>query len=145
MNSTTPEIITTRIGTSILAAMMSAPFALETIFCHALPPGSTEYSALRAEVTAEHYDALRIDEYAIRYVFDFKPPDRCQDWLFCRSGMVGLKSELSDKRQGEAWLVDARKLEYYVPDSGVHAERVSILGRRFGTLLREPGELHFIP
>lgn len=129
----------------MLSAVMPVPFVLEVAFCRPIPTDSTMYATLRSRVSQTPYRVLEFDEYALRYVFDFNPPIDSQDWLQCRSGAALSESSVAQKPAGEAWLVDARKLELYVPSAGVRAERAMIFGRRFGTLVRHPGELYFLP
>jgi hypothetical protein len=124
----------------VLSAM-----ATPSVLCKPPQSDSPSYMALRSRVSQTPFRVLEFDEYALRGVFGFNPPPNSQSWLTCRSGADRVPSSFADKGAGEAWLVDSCKLEHFVPDAGFKADRVTLLGHRFGTLIRRPGELHFIP
>lgn len=73
---------------------------------------------------------LFLDEYAIRYFYDFRPPEHTLDWLHCRDPR-SLTSLLEDKPAFASWLVDTKKLALYVPDSGVSLRPLVFLGKKF--------------
>src|SRR5207247_2442248 len=76
---------------------------------------------------------LCVDEYGLRYVFDFRPPQNYQDWVWRNSITKGWLTRLSEKSPDDIWVVNTLKLEFYVQDSGVRAERASLLGHSFGS------------
>lgn len=103
------------------------------------------YARLRAEAAAAQPTRLLVDENAARFIYDFRLPPGARDWLLNRTCEQGMLGRIAVKPPGEAWLVDERKLELYVPDSGVHAECFRLAGHRFSTWLRHPQRVRFIP
>jgi hypothetical protein len=98
-----------------------------------------------AALQAEPGRRLLLDEYAARYVFDWKLPAGSEDWLHCHwSASVPAPVRLAHKPASDVWLVDAQKLEAYIPDSGVTCQRIKLFGHTT-SLLRYTGDLRVVP
>jgi hypothetical protein len=85
---------------------------------------------------------LFLDEHAIRYFYDFRPPAHTLDWLHCRDPR-SLISRLEDKPAAASWLVDSKKLALYVPDSGVTLRPLVLLGRKFYSFSSNQSEIRY--
>jgi len=55
-----------------------------------------------------------------------------------------METYLRDKPPADAWLINSIKLDLYVPDSGVRAERVRFLGHVFSTHIARPGDVRLV-
>jgi uncharacterized membrane protein len=107
------------------------------------PEPAAYYTKVRETATL-HTGPLLVDEVAARFVYDFQLPSNARDWLHSRATQGTMMSPLATKPPGEAWLVDTRKLDLYVPDARVRAERAIFLGRSYSTIIARPGELRFL-
>ena len=109
---------------------------------------SIDAAPLRARLSAYETEGRRllIDEYAARYVYDWRLPAGAQDWLHCHWDpfLPYRPPKVAEKPSDEVWVIEASKLEMYVPDSAIINERVTLFGHK-SSLFRDRGDIRIIP
>lgn len=88
---------------------------------------------------------LFLDEFAVRYFYDFNPPAGSLDWLHCRQQDAAHRALLKDKPEDVSWLVNARKAHLYAPDAGVELDALRMFGRTFSNFSRNQFEVLYFP
>lgn len=103
-------------------------------------------------VTADFASAIRtasgktlcVDEVAARFLFDFRLPPGARNWLLRQASPEGAHGTLAAKPRNELWIVNEWKLEHYVADANVHAERLTFGPFVMHSVPREPYRLRVI-
>lgn len=103
-----------------------------------------EVISIREAVKASQ-KTLYLDEVAIRYFYDFRPPTGSRDWLHGRDQDSAHQSLLKDKPETVSWLVNKKKLSLYIPDAGVTLQNVIILGKKFGSFSLDQFQVLYYP
>lgn len=118
------------------------PWLVSSTFARAVP--AREYGEIRNACEQLRPTRLLVDETAARHIFDYRLPAGALDWLLNRRLESGMLGSLAARPAGEVWLVDERKLELLVPDSGVRAARSQLAGISLQSWLIHPGRIHLM-
>lgn len=95
-------------------------------------------SSIKLALSRQSGKMVCLDEFAIRHVFDFRPPSGIIDWNQRQAAQFGVRGLLATKPKNEIWLVNEWKLEHWIPDSRVQAARLKIGRFTFGSIPAEP-------
>ncbi len=125
----------------IAAAAHNAGAVLVPAFGDTTPPDPV---AIRDAVARHPERILCVDEVVARYVFDFRLPAGARDWSLRRPAQLGTAGTIASKSPGTLWIASEWKLEHYVADAGVRAERLRIGSHTFGSLARVPYRVRII-
>jgi hypothetical protein len=133
------------LGWANAAFLMVFPAVLSPFLSHSVDLDAAQIRHRVAALQAAPGRRILLDEYAARYVFDWKLPAGSEDWLHCHwAPSVPAPVRLAHKPASDVWLVDAQKLEAYIPDSGVTCQRIKLFGHTT-SLLRYTGDLRVVP
>lgn len=88
---------------------------------------------------------LYLDEFAVRYFYNFNPPIGSLDWLHCRRQDAMHGSLLKEKPEDASWLVNVRKAHLYAPDAGASPQPLQLFGRSFANFSRNQFEMLYFP
>ncbi len=130
-----------------LAAAAVLALASQSLWLAALvgqrPVDREACARLRKELEG-HAGRLVVDDYAARYVFDFRLPPGTLDVGYLRP-LPDFTPSAADKRPGETWVCSAHTLEMYAPSFlKERPARLRLLGHTFD-LLQAPGRLQVVP
>lgn len=100
-----------------------------------LPPPPEDVTKLRAQIAADTHPILVLDEFSIRYLYDFRPPARTRDWQVGRpAGGRPLGFSVSQKPAEELWVVNTFKLAHAVSGLPVVPRYLQLAGHSFRSL-----------
>jgi hypothetical protein len=104
-------------------------------YARILPPPPPAIAQLRSAIATSSQSHVVLDEFSIRYLYDFRPPVKTRDWQVGRpAGGRSLGFPIADKPADELWVVSAYKLAHAVSGSRVQPPYLGIAGRPFRSI-----------
>ncbi|NEO86476.1 MAG: hypothetical protein F6J87_19780 [Spirulina sp. SIO3F2] len=102
---------------------------------------NTQYQTILNWVEAHPERDYLVDEVSARFVFDYNFPPNTSDWRFLKVQSVGPAS-VTEKLPNTAWIIatDKAAITTDLPDY----ERVTLFGRRFGSIPRSPYDVMLV-
>lgn len=119
----------------VAVTLRSANLMLPPIFGRAERPDAV---AVRQIVRQQPEKVLCLDEVAARYVFDFRLPVGARSWSHRQAAPLGCRGTIASKPAGELWVLNEWKLEMWVSDSAIRAERLRFGKLTFGSVAAAP-------
>ncbi|QYM80480.1 hypothetical protein K0B96_07700 [Horticoccus luteus] len=100
-----------------------------------------DVTTIRQAVHEHPGKTLCLDEVVARYVYDFRLPPGAQDWGLRNPAGIGAAGTVAAKPTNELWIASEWKIERYISDSGVKAERLRIGSHVFNSQPKSPYRL----
>ena len=100
-----------------------------------LRPAGTYVTALRSTIASSSHPHIVLDEFTVRYLYDFQPPARTRDWSVGRpAGGRPMWFPIASKPADELWVVSAYKLAHTVSGSDVTPRYLEVAGRQLRSI-----------
>ncbi len=124
-------------GAALILALLTCGTATDFLALAArrIPPPAADVEKLRAKIATDKHPILVLDEFSIRYLYDFRPPARTRDWQVGRpAGGRLLGFPVAQKPAEELWVVNTYKLARAVSGLSLVPSYLQFGGHSFRSL-----------
>jgi hypothetical protein len=106
-----------RLTGALVAAvlLLATPTDVIALVARSLPPPPARIAALRETIASAPHTHIVLDEFSMRYLYDFRPPAHARDWQVGRpAGGLPLGLPITAKPSNELWVVSTYKLAHAI-------------------------------
>jgi hypothetical protein len=136
----------------IVIACLGGAFILsQTInvisFCLTKKPDKNHLMKIKQKAIESSLNkTIVIDEWAFRYVFDYRVPDRTLAYQYLNPDPLEYNQFRAEfKKEGDVWVISRARLGLFAPSIESDYPKIHFLGRTFRTLPLDPYEFRVIP